>query len=173
VEQFGHLGHQVLRRGAPDGLAGHQDDVSVIRMRRDLSPGRTKDPPGSVPLDRTADPARGHDRGLSRTGRDKQYHPPSVQAGARLQHGSHPWRVHGLPGEAGAALGTAARQDRASGARAHPMAEAMGLGAAAGVGLERTLGHAWGLSKRIGEVATRPAGARDSIRAAVVAGQRA
>jgi hypothetical protein len=65
MQHFGHLGHQVLRRGAPDALSSHQDDVSVVDTRHDLLPGRPKDPPGSVPPDRAADPARGHDRGLS------------------------------------------------------------------------------------------------------------
>ena len=65
MEHFGHLAHQVLRRGAQDGLTSHQDDVSVVDMGHDLLPGRPKDPPGSVPPDRSTDAARGHDRGLS------------------------------------------------------------------------------------------------------------
>ena len=40
VQQFGHLGHQVLGRRAPDGLSGHQDHVSVVGLRRSLLPGR-------------------------------------------------------------------------------------------------------------------------------------
>jgi hypothetical protein len=94
LEQFGHLGHQVLGHGAPDALAGHQDDVSVIGLRRDLTPGRPQDPPGSVPLYRAADTACGHEGGLSRAGRDKQYHPPSVQGFALIEHASHALRVH-------------------------------------------------------------------------------
>ena len=52
--------------------------MSFHPSRRDLSECRPKDPPGSVPLHRAADPLAGDQREPPRAGSDKQYHPPPV-----------------------------------------------------------------------------------------------
>ena len=78
-QQLGHLGDQILGSGVPDGLASHQDDVvSFHPTWRDLTDRGPKDPPGPVPLHRTADLLAGDQRELSGAGSDKQYHPRSV-----------------------------------------------------------------------------------------------
>jgi hypothetical protein len=78
--QFVHLGHQILRLGAPDRLAGYQNDVGTLNpLRRRLSPGFAQDAPSSVPLHGAADAARGDEGGVPRAGRDEQYHQPSVR----------------------------------------------------------------------------------------------
>jgi hypothetical protein len=170
LEQFGHLGHQVLRHGVPDALAGHQDDVSVIGLRRDLPPGRPKDPPGSVPLYRAADPACGHEGGPSRAGRDQQYHPSSVQGCASVEHGTHALRVHGQPDRRVRPL--VRRRDRI----VRPARVFMRCRKPWVFARRRVLG--WNVRLDIsGEPfdtdAGHPAGTRDSIRAAIDAGQRA
>ena len=130
-EQLGHLGHQILRRGAPDGLAGHQDGVGIrCDLRRDLSPGLPQDPPGSVPLDGAAHAARGDDArthpvpgARNTTTRLPCSGRPSSKTRAHLA------RAHAAlarsDGEPSAALAAARREDRAAGAGAHPQTEAV------------------------------------------------
>ena len=51
-QHVGHVIHQILRRGAPDRLASHQDRVEIAReLRRHLSPGFAQHALGSVPFD--------------------------------------------------------------------------------------------------------------------------
>ncbi len=167
MEQFRHLGHQILCLRASDGLAGHQDDiVSVPGHGRNLSPGRPQDPPGPVPLDRSSHPAGGDHGDLLEPGREEQYHPsPRATVGRR--------RTPDGPGDACTAdvrrsrrarpLRRRRRQDGAAGAGPHADPEPVRLRAVAVVRLIRalTLGHRRFLSMR------RPARGRPatSIRA--------
>jgi len=95
AEQLPHLGHQILRLRAPDGLAGHQDGIlSCPELGRDVAPSRPQDPSSPVPRDRASDPSGGDDGELSRAGGDKQYHPLSVDRTARVERPSDLVRAH-------------------------------------------------------------------------------
>ena len=118
--------------------------MSCPELRRDLAPRRPQDPAGSVPRDRASDPSGGDDGEPSRAGRDKQYHPLSVDRPARIERPSHVVGAHGPSGgEADAALAAAARQDRAPSPGPHPDPEPVRLRAVTPVRLVRalTLGH--------------------------------
>ena len=102
VEQFGHLGHQILRRGAPDGLAGHQDDVSVIRT---AARPVARPPEGSAGLGSAGPRRRSGARPRPRPvpSRARQTVSPAFRAGGcpSSEHGSHPGRVHEGPSRRG------------------------------------------------------------------------
>jgi len=95
AKELTHLGHQVLRLGPPDGLAGHEDGVvSVPDPRSDLQPRRSKDAPSSVPLDRVADLATGDVCRRPGPGREKHYHPTPVNRPAFIEDTPHVERSH-------------------------------------------------------------------------------
>jgi len=85
AQQFAHLGHQLLRRRPADGLPGHQDGVESLK-RSNLSPRRSQDAPGAIPFDGSAHSARGDRCESPGPGRQKQYHPTSVEALALFEH---------------------------------------------------------------------------------------
>ena len=153
LEQFGHLGRSGPGSGAPDRLAGHQDDVvSFHATRRDLTDRCPKDPPGSVPLHRAADLLAGDQADSPEPGATNSTTrvpcsgvPPGRPAGSpRVRTDAQPET------EATAALASACGEDRPAGARPHPEAEPVGLRPTAGVRLVRALplGHPRILSKR-------------------------
>ncbi len=145
-EHLCHLGHQILRLGAPHGLASHQDDIeTAVDLRRYLGPGLAQDPPSPVPLDGASHPT-GSDHGdPTRAGREKHYHPVSVRrpafgedlADLSISHGRCSDR------EPGPALAPTSGQDGAAGPRPHAKAEPMALVPAPVVRLKRALplGH--------------------------------
>jgi hypothetical protein len=88
-QELCHLGHQVLCLGACDPRAGDPSDVvCVICLLRDLAPGRSQDAPRPVALDRAAHPPAGDEGDRSRPGRDKGYHPCSVNGSPSVEQGA-------------------------------------------------------------------------------------
>ena len=72
-----HLGHQILRLGAPDGLSGHQDGIGSARdLRGHLSPGFPQDRVGRGSA-ATAPPTRRAATTATSpgAGREQHYHP--------------------------------------------------------------------------------------------------
>jgi hypothetical protein len=100
VEQFGHLGHQILSLGTPDGPPGHQDRVVSVEPGADLAPSGPKDATGPVPFDRAADSLRGDGGRPSGPGREKQYHPVSVHRTSLIEDPADLSRSHLLQRQA-------------------------------------------------------------------------
>jgi hypothetical protein len=100
-QELCHLGHQVLCLGACDPRAGDPSDVvCVICLLRDLAPSRSQDAPRPVALDRAAHPPAGDKGDRSRPGRDKGYHPCSVNGPPPVEQGADVEARHGAADQA-------------------------------------------------------------------------
>ncbi len=147
TQELFHLGHQVVCRGAPDGLSSHQDRVGcVVDLRVHQSPCFPQDASGTVALHRTPDVPGGDDREAPLTGREEHYHPRALRSPALPVDTLDLTCAHGASmcgGEASPALAAARRDDRTAGSGPHAQPEAVTACSPAVVGLvgALALGH--------------------------------
>lgn len=147
MKQIGHVGCEVLRAGAPDGLARHQDRIVGVPPKSQLSPRGPQDPSCPIAFHRTPDAAADDEGDLARSGSEEHHHSLAVQRSSPLQELTDIGRSHRRSAMRGrqsrTAFPPARGKDGPAGTRTHPQPEAVAPSTPAVVRLIRplALGH--------------------------------